>query len=115
MLTKDTIEEIDALVDLFQKRTDFIQKLGDMPNDYEKVLTSFSNLDQKSKSSNVKTYFYNEFIENIKINCNLLYIEDDALVKKLIQKAITSSRARDAGSGYKLQLATITKDGYKEI
>lgn len=33
---------------------------------------------------------------------------------KLVEKAITSSRARDAGSGYKLQLATITKDGFKQ-
>jgi len=32
---------------------------------------------------------------------------------KLVEKAITSSRARDAGSGYKLQLATIKKDGFK--
>jgi len=34
---------------------------------------------------------------------------------KLVEKAITSSRARDAASGYKIQLATITKDGYKGI
>ncbi len=33
---------------------------------------------------------------------------------KLVEKAITSSRARDAGSGYKLQLATITKSGFKQ-
>lgn len=33
---------------------------------------------------------------------------------KLVEKAITSSRARDAGSGYKLQLATIKKDGFKQ-
>lgn len=33
---------------------------------------------------------------------------------KLVEKAITSSRARDAGSGFKLQLATITKDGFKQ-
>jgi len=33
---------------------------------------------------------------------------------KLVEKAINSSRARDAGSGFKLQLATITKDGFKQ-
>lgn len=33
---------------------------------------------------------------------------------KLVEKAITSSRARDAGSGYKLQLTTITKSGFKQ-
>jgi proteasome beta subunit len=30
----------------------------------------------------------------------------------LVEKAITSSRARDAGSGFKIQLAVITKDGF---
>lgn len=34
---------------------------------------------------------------------------------KLIEKAITASRARDAGSGFALQLAVINKDGFKQI
>ncbi|MFW9895584.1 MAG: proteasome subunit beta [Candidatus Thorarchaeota archaeon] len=33
----------------------------------------------------------------------------------LITTAITSSRERDAGSGYNLQLCTIDKDGYKQV
>ena len=33
----------------------------------------------------------------------------------LIKTAISSSRERDAGSGYKLQLCTITKDGFNQV
>ncbi len=33
----------------------------------------------------------------------------------LIKTAISSSRERDAASGYKIQLCTIDKDGYKQI
>jgi 20S proteasome alpha/beta subunit len=33
----------------------------------------------------------------------------------LIKTAISSSRERDAGSGYKLQLCTITKDGFNKV
>ncbi|MHA2048377.1 MAG: proteasome subunit beta [Promethearchaeota archaeon] len=33
----------------------------------------------------------------------------------LIKTAISSSRERDAGSGYKLQLCTITKDGFIQV
>lgn len=33
----------------------------------------------------------------------------------LIKTAITSSRERDAGSGYALQICTIDKDGFKQI
>jgi len=33
----------------------------------------------------------------------------------LIKTAISSSRERDAASGYKIQLCTINKDGYKQI
>ena len=34
---------------------------------------------------------------------------------KLIKTAISSSRERDAASGFKIQLCTIDKDGYKKI
>ena len=35
--------------------------------------------------------------------------------KKLVEKAINASRARDAGSGFNLQIASITKDGYEQL
>ncbi|MGB5910213.1 MAG: proteasome subunit beta [Promethearchaeia archaeon] len=34
---------------------------------------------------------------------------------ELVKTAISSSRERDAASGYHIQLCTITKDGYKQI
>ena len=34
---------------------------------------------------------------------------------KLVETAITSSRERDAASGFKIQLCTINKDGYKQV
>ncbi len=34
---------------------------------------------------------------------------------ELVKTAISSSRERDAASGYKIQLCTVTKDGYKQI
>ncbi len=34
---------------------------------------------------------------------------------ELIKTAITSSRERDAGSGYEIQLCTIDKDGFKQV
>ncbi len=34
---------------------------------------------------------------------------------ELVETAISSSRERDAASGYKIQLGTVTKDGYKQI
>lgn len=35
--------------------------------------------------------------------------------KTIATKALTAARNRDAGSGYKIQMATITKDGFKWI
>ncbi|MFX1494247.1 MAG: hypothetical protein ACFFBZ_08200, partial [Promethearchaeota archaeon] len=34
---------------------------------------------------------------------------------ELVKTAISSSRERDAASGYEIQMCTITKDGYKQI
>ncbi len=34
---------------------------------------------------------------------------------ELIKTAITSSKARDAGSGFKLQICSIDQDGFKQI
>ena len=115
-----------------KKYIDEAEKLGfqlvkKMPNEVKMKKTYKCLLFNKSKYKENKIIISNQVKEGLasedeELSANVGVLEAEwkpnlstAKGIELIKTAISSSRERDAASGFKIQVCTIDKDGYKQI